>query len=285
MSVLGLKLEYALSGRSACKVCKTKIEKGKLRIGQEIEFDDYSNWSWKHLECLSLGKKYKDVDPQEIDGYPDLQKKDRDLVVEFFESGGKKNKKSSISQQISTILDPPKKTDLDSDEDEDEIAKKTTKKQAKKKAKKEKSVSTSEDNNSDDEDDVKTKKKGKLTKVKKEKKNVEIGYTQTEKADFKRYSEMFEEKTIDYLKSILAVNNQPKTGTKKDLIIKCADGKTLGQIPMCPYCGGGKLRFDILSGTYKCPGYMDDDEFKNCGKKFSREEIKREPWIDNLIGI
>jgi len=52
------------------------------------------------------------------------------------------------------------------------------------------------------------------------------------------------------------------------LAAKCADGKLFGRIPGCPKCAGGKLRFDSEKGSYKCPGYMEDTDFKNCGAKF-----------------
>ncbi len=48
---------------------------------------------------------------------------------------------------------------------------------------------------------------------------------------------------------------------------------------MCTACGGGKLRFDYKNGVYTCPGYMDDDEFRNCRKKFDMSEITRSEWI------
>lgn len=74
------------------------------------------------------------------------------------------------------------------------------------------------------------------------------------------------------------MNNQRKGGTKIELAERCADGKILGQIPMCSACGGGKLRFSAKPGIYSCPGFMDDIDFRNCNKNFSMEEIKRAPW-------
>lgn len=44
---------------------------------------------------------------------------------------------------------------------------------------------------------------------------------------------------------------------------------------MCSSCGGGKLRFNQKTGIYTCPGYMDDDEFKNCDKTYFMSQIKR----------
>lgn len=92
--------------------------------------------------------------------------------------------------------------------------------------------------------------------------------------------------TTDKLKAILSIlflylaaNNQSKTKNKPELAEKCADGELLGRIPMCPHCGGGRLRWNWRTGIYNCPGYMDDDEFKNCNKVYTMKEIVREPWI------
>lgn len=70
------------------------------------------------------------------------------------------------------------------------------------------------------------------------------------------------------------------TGTKKELIERVADGKTLGAIPTCTECGGGKLRFDPRANEYTCPGYMEDDVFKRCNRRFVAGEITRGAWQD-----
>ena len=60
---------------------------------------------------------------------------------------------------------------------------------------------------------------------------------------------------------MLLANKMPRTGTKADLVEKIADGKVLGAITKCPFCGGGQPRFNNKTGEYYCPGYMEDDEF------------------------
>jgi hypothetical protein len=44
---------------------------------------------------------------------------------------------------------------------------------------------------------------------------------------------------------------------------------------MCSACGGGKLRFDRKTGIYKCPGFMDDEDFRNCNVSYTITEIIR----------
>lgn len=51
-------------------------------------FHEHTTWVWKHLDCFSLGRKYKDVDPKEIEGYYDLKKEDKLIVLDYFEGGG-----------------------------------------------------------------------------------------------------------------------------------------------------------------------------------------------------
>ena len=36
------------------------------------------------------------------------------------------------------------------------------------------------------------------------------------------------------------------SGNKDELVYKCADGATLGRIPRCPKCFGGRYRFDDI---------------------------------------
>lgn len=84
--------------------------------------------------------------------------------------------------------------------------------------------------------------------------------------------------STDKLKAVLGANNQSRNGRKAELAERCADGSLLGRIPMCPQCGGGRLRFERRTGIYKCPGYMDDDEFKNCNRIYSMGEIERGAW-------
>ncbi|KAL4483343.1 hypothetical protein ABPG72_007985 [Tetrahymena utriculariae] len=320
MSAKELKFDYASSSRAACKGCKVKIQKNELRIGLESLFQgEHTTTAWRHLECFSLGKKYKDIDPKEIEGYYDLKKEDKVKVTEYFEGGGQK--KSVVDRLISVITDSEKKKKQDDDNDaydydaeqqkkknqQEKEKKKSTRSRLKRKVSS--SSSEEEDDLSDSEDDLddsetdnpgsdsdyerekaiqrkdifKKSKKNKPKGKNKKRSELNMGYTSEQLLKFKENLTFYEKKTAEYLKALLGVNNQPKTGSKDELLLKCADGKTLGQIPLCSECGGGKLRFDIQTGIYKCPGYMDDDVFQHCGKKFTTEQIVRQPWIDDII--
>jgi hypothetical protein len=117
-------------------------------------------------------------------------------------------------------------------------------------------------------------KKKKDTKTKKVKKP-EFKYNKSEYAKLK---EEFSNYNSKALQEALKMNRQPSTGTKDQLIQRCTEGKLFGAIPKCPKCFAGNPRFDLKTGTYKCPGFMDDTTFKNCGWKGEYNDIERTTW-------
>lgn len=95
-------------------------------------------------------------------------------------------------------------------------------------------------------------------------------------AAIKKAAAELEEKPQQYLKDLCKHNKQVQSGTKADLVQRCSEGQVLGQIPICPFCGAGKLRYDIKTGLYKCPGYTDDDKYMPC--VFQSGQVQRLPW-------
>ncbi len=66
-------IENAKSNRSACKLCKEKIEKDSLRIGSHSSRDDIIMSSWRHCHCFKLPKKIDfDTFVGMLDGYSEL---------------------------------------------------------------------------------------------------------------------------------------------------------------------------------------------------------------------
>ena len=104
------------------------------------------------------------------------------------------------------------------------------------------------------------------------------GYTLSEYQKYLKAKEKYSVMNNEKLKAYLKVNLQSRSGNKDVLITKCSDGETLGATPKCTTCGGGFLRFDQSNGTYKCPGYRDDEDYVNCSAKFSKNEIDRSSW-------
>ena len=66
------------------------------------------------------------------------------------------------------------------------------------------------------------------------------GYTASEYEKFKEHVKKFNGKTNQYLKDLLRKNLQSMSGSKDELVYKCADGATLGRIPRCTSCFGGR---------------------------------------------
>eukprot|EP00301_Raphidiophrys_heterophryoidea_P027954 c990_g1_i1.p1 GENE.c990_g1_i1~~c990_g1_i1.p1 ORF type:complete len:373 (+),score=69.26 c990_g1_i1:1-1119(+) len=85
--------------------------------------------------------------------------------------------------------------------------------------------------------------------------------------------------TVDELKVMCKANDQKCTGTKAELSARVADGLVLGRIPRCPSCSGGHPKFDLATGVYTCPGFMDDDTFKFCNWIGTFSDFKRLPWV------
>ena len=104
------------------------------------------------------------------------------------------------------------------------------------------------------------------------------GYTAAEYETFKDFKAKFAEWSNQKLKDMLRSNLQSMSGNKDDLIYKCADGATLGQIPRCPKCFGGRPKWDYMKGTYHCSGYRDDEDFHNCHSNFDKSELTRNTW-------
>ena len=107
-----------------------------------------------------------------------------------------------------------------------------------------------------------------------------LGYTPLQYKQYKENKEKLESYTQAELKELCRKNGQKVTGLKPELIERVADGEVLGAIPKCSSCGGGRPRWNAKSGTYECPGYMEDDEFINCRRKFGIGDIIRTPWQD-----
>mmetsp|Transcript_26696 Transcript_26696/g.89374 ORF Transcript_26696/g.89374 Transcript_26696/m.89374 type:complete len:398 (-) Transcript_26696:104-1297(-) len=75
----GLKVEYAASGRAACRKCKNKIDKDAVRIGVVTQRDDFDLVAWYHLDCAPK-KRGGGRDPEEFEGYEKLARPDREAL-------------------------------------------------------------------------------------------------------------------------------------------------------------------------------------------------------------
>jgi hypothetical protein len=106
-----------------------------------------------------------------------------------------------------------------------------------------------------------------------------LGYTDAQFETYKNLIKDYSSKTNDQLKEVLRVNTQSKSGDKKLLLEKVADGEIKGGIPRCPSCGGGYLKYDYKTDIYSCKGYMDDTDWKFCNFRGNSSNVTRSPWV------
>ncbi len=66
------------------------------------------------------------------------------------------------------------------------------------------------------------------------------GYTAAQYITYKAAVKKFNDWNNQKMKDLLRKNAQSMSGNKDELIFKCADGETLGKIPRCTACFGGR---------------------------------------------
>lgn len=84
--------------------------------------------------------------------------------------------------------------------------------------------------------------------------------------------------SVAQLKNLLRLNNQLIGGNKPDLVDRVAYGQVHGALPKCQKCYGGSLHWDKARVQFFCKGFMDDDTFKYCSKRWEPEEVEHLPW-------
>jgi Poly(ADP-ribose) polymerase and DNA-Ligase Zn-finger region len=183
---MAYRVEYARSGRSACKgpiPCKgTKIEKGGLRLGTVIEIRGDRSLVWRHWGCVTdriISNLRESIgDPEDLDGVEELNEEDQKKISDAFANGHVAEE--DVTLALIEAGKGPGGTPSSSPQ------KKTPQKKAggKKKAKKEEFDEEEEEEEwkaDESEEDVKPKKKNRAsTKVKNE--EVELSPTFESKA-------------------------------------------------------------------------------------------------------
>jgi len=128
-------------------------------------------------------------------------------------------------------------------------------------------------------------KEAKAAKAKKAK-SIPKKVIDAEKKKWKEIEDGLYESAVGDLKEMLGANGQKKGGTKAELVERITDAKMYGCLPRCPKCSGGQLRVTYKGakwgmagqGSFSCPGYMDDTDFKSCD--FTSESAERVPWVE-----
>ena len=242
--------QYAKSGRSSCKRCKEKIDKGTLRIQTTVARDDtHSMASSTHPSCFNLPRKYATgankisaeqfVDDILQDSDGSILPAKRDELIAAIESHPRKKKKEPMSgdgDSAEAILFRIKAA-LEADEKEP----------AAKKIKLDVSSSNADR---------------------------EAAMTQA----YAKYSKLKNDELKDYLRW----NRQMVGGNKSYVLIKILDGHTCGRLARCGQCGGGRLKLvEDDCHMVACNGKYDEELNMRlpCSFKGPASEAPRwEPW-------
>ena len=240
-------VEPAKSGRAGCKVCKQKIEQGALRIGTTSE--GAGDYMMVSWRHLDCQKKPKrGLDSlSDLQGFGALSAADQALVKQWFEAGPANSPKKRSAEELDAAVALEPKK-----------MKAGELKQACQK-------------HGLDATGPPAELKERLE---------EVSERAAHEAKFKALS-------VDGLKDQLRANNAPVGGNKTELVNRCVDFKMYGVLPVCPSCGGGRVKVNYPKnaiyghggmGNFYCPGYHDGDSFHRCG--FAATAIARIPWVE-----
>ncbi|MCL7037376.1 hypothetical protein MKW94_019800 [Papaver nudicaule] len=92
------KAEYAKSGRSSCKTCKSPIDKEALRLGKMVvatQFDGFMPM-WNHAGCI-LKKANQIKSPDDVEGLDSLRWEDQQKIRKHVEGVGSSSSTSTVT--------------------------------------------------------------------------------------------------------------------------------------------------------------------------------------------
>jgi hypothetical protein len=268
-------VEYAKSGRAACKQCKDKIAQGALRLGMK---DDASaggeeedaaarqmahtalSVKWHHLECFhkvrgkAWCKKNLPEDMAEYAGFGDLREADQERVIAVLKA---------CREGV-----PPPPAPEGTGSSELPVAEETPKKRGKKA------------DGAEDGSNVKRAKKGSADASAAEAAPKGVLLTEEQEKALETVRASLSKMNAAALGSLLAKNGLPKSGKKEELVERAVEAKALGVPPICTTCNKVKLRFARSTGVFSCPGFFCEEakRFKKCKGPGPDAELKRTAW-------
>jgi len=296
-------VEPAKSGRSSCKCCGDKIQKGALRMGTHVDGGDdgYDVTKWFHLSgCFNKKIKKGPKERGDIKGMDSLSPSQQTKVMKHVFGDGEDSSSSDEDDDIpihklAAKSPKTKKRKLESSDDDEPPRKRRKlsmddidgmkvselkaeckayglaaggrKREIQQRLRDFVAAKAKEDDLSDEQ---KAQQKA------------------LRKAEKKRFHELVQDlqslRVVD-LKAMLSHNAVIRTGNKADLIERVADCKMYGTYPRCPECGGGVLRVRYSphkfghngQGIWHCKGYMEDDEFVRCNFR-TTDTMERAKW-------
>jgi len=307
-------VQPAKSNRSKCKACDSKIDKDELRMGTHTEAtDEYSAQSkWFHLKCFVKKIRKGPSSNKAVGGFNELSASQQKKVMRIVfgecdenssasESGSEssdddrqqskkkkrgKKRKLSASDSDNSVSDeePPKKrlklsvSGID-DMKLSELRAKCKEYGLKQSGKKSEVIER-----------IKEFVRCESAKRKKAEHNKnDKGFQEKCKKEKEMYAEIMEElrkSTVTAMKKMLTHNGMVKTGDKQEVMERVADCKLYGVPPLCPECGGARLKVKYApkyghdgQGEWSCKGFWDDDHFHHCAYK-TNEEMDRTKWVE-----
>lgn len=226
-------------------MCRQLIAAEAVRIGKLLLGGDYKQIVWYHVGCVLNNKNYKDLNPEEFKGFEKIKPEDKvRLKAEFKAVKEAKPSKKKKTVDDSDGEDPgPTKQRKPASEDDCEML-------------------PSEERS--DPNSRPTRRRP--------------GMTPEQFQRFLCLYDIYETKTPDELRTELRNNQQKTTGSKKQLVERCAEGKVMGAMPLCAQCGKGYPVPDEKRKGFVCKGYREHGQWSRCGH-FAKD-LQRADWQD-----
>jgi poly [ADP-ribose] polymerase 1 len=102
---VSLKTEYAKSNQSTCRGCSSKIMKGEVRIGKEVQEGPYTSVQWHHLACYKVPSSLTDATL--IDGYSKMKADDKNAIKDHIDAAHKAKASKSKKRKAAEPADAP----------------------------------------------------------------------------------------------------------------------------------------------------------------------------------
>ncbi|KAL6066121.1 Poly [ADP-ribose] polymerase 1, variant 2 [Balamuthia mandrillaris] len=269
------KAEYASSGRSKCRVCMDAIPKDEIRLAKLAFSRKFGLLpEWHHVDCFFLRHELPVEEASAIREMDKLRWNDQQMLLKRITdevSGSAENKKEQDDSPVSTKKRrTSSSSQMEKREDQPSNLQENVDKEEKKKEKEEE---TDHDKGKDkekeeaEEEEVSTEQVALDQEVQIQ--NEKWWYI---KDNLRRHCKKKE------IQELLALNNQPTTGSLQRLLDRCAEGMLFGALPKCTLCGNGDLyTTNNKNGAreFRCNGHLS--AWSKC--TWRGFEVERLDWI------
>ncbi|KAG0453307.1 hypothetical protein HPP92_025971 [Vanilla planifolia] len=256
------KAEYAKSGRSSCKTCKSTIGKDGLRLGRMIvatQFDGFMPM-WHHAGCV-LRKVNQIKSSEDVEGLDMLRWEDQQKIRKYVESGISTTAGDSTDENSIEVSQTSRATCKHCNE---KIMKGMVRVSAKPEGQGTRAQQTKEGMQQAIARETKRRKVVDDERISKASTsdgvnspvtgaNLEKKLEEQNKALWAIKDELKKHVTAAELRELLELNEQDPAGSEFDLRERCADGMLFGGLGRCPICSGS---LHYSGGQFRCHGYV-----------------------------